>query len=50
MDVSLTWNLTRHLQLGVAGFNLLHDHHLEFAAPQATAVPRTGQAQLRWRF
>ncbi|HLY80242.1 MAG TPA: TonB-dependent receptor [Caulobacteraceae bacterium] len=50
MDVSLTWNLTRHLQLGVAGFNLLHDHHLEFAAPQATEVPRTGQAQLRWRF
>jgi iron complex outermembrane receptor protein len=50
MDVSLTWNLTRHLQLGLAGFNLLHDHHLEFAAPQATAVPRTGQAQLRWRF
>ena len=50
MDVSLTWKLTRHLQLGLAGFNLLHDHHLEFAAPQATAVPRTGQAQLRWRF
>jgi iron complex outermembrane receptor protein len=50
MDVSLTWNLTRHLQLGLAGFNLLHDHHLEFAAPQATAVSRTGQAQLRWRF
>jgi len=44
MDVSLTWNLTPRLQLGLAGFNLLHDHHLEFAAAQATPVPRTAQA------
>ena len=48
MDASLIWSLTRHLQLGLAGFNLLHAHHLEY--PGATAVPRTGQAQLRWRF
>ncbi|HEY1751394.1 MAG TPA: TonB-dependent receptor [Caulobacteraceae bacterium] len=46
--VSLTWNLTAHLQLAVAGFNLLHAHHLEFVG--GTEVPRTGEAQLRWRF
>ena len=43
-DASLTWNMTRHLQLGLAGFNLLHDQHLEFAPPQATSVPRSAQA------
>jgi iron complex outermembrane receptor protein len=49
-NVALTWNATRRLQVALAGFNLLHDHHLEFAAPSATEVPRTAQAELRLRF
>ncbi len=49
-DVALTWNVTRHVQLQLAGFNLLQAQHLEFAAPQATEVPRVGQAGLKWRF
>ena len=49
-DVALTWAVTRHLELALAGFNLLHAQHLEFAAPQATEVPRVGQAELKWRF
>jgi iron complex outermembrane receptor protein len=49
-NVALTWNLTRRLQIALAGFNLLQDHHLEFAAPEATEVPRTAEAELRLRF
>jgi iron complex outermembrane receptor protein len=49
MNLNLAWNLTPHLQLDIAGFNLLHDHHLEFMSP-ATEVPRSGQAELRLRF
>jgi hypothetical protein len=29
---------------------MLHAEHLEFAPPQASEVPRVGQALLRWRF
>jgi iron complex outermembrane receptor protein len=51
MDASLMWALSRRLQLGVAGFNLLHARHLEFpASGGATEVPRTGQVELRARF
>jgi iron complex outermembrane receptor protein len=50
MDASLFWRLTPRLQLGLAGFNLLHDHHIEFAGAAATEVPRTGQIELRARF
>ena len=49
-DVALTWAVTRHIELALAGFNLLHANHLEFAAPLATEVPRVGQAELKWRF
>jgi iron complex outermembrane receptor protein len=49
-DVALTWSVTRHVEVQLAGFNLLHAQHLEFAPPQATEVPRIGQALLRWRF
>jgi hypothetical protein len=36
--------------LGVAGFNLLHKFHTEFTPPQALAIPRSGQIELRARF
>jgi iron complex outermembrane receptor protein len=47
-NVALTWNLTRRLQVALAGFNLVHDHHLEFAG--AAEVPRTAEVELRARF
>jgi iron complex outermembrane receptor protein len=47
-DVSLTWNLSRHLQLALSGFNLLHSEHVEFVG--GTEAPRTGAAEIRWRF
>jgi iron complex outermembrane recepter protein len=48
LNLSLTWNATRHVQLVLAGFNLLQARHLEFVG--GTEVPRTGAAELRWRF
>jgi len=43
------WAMSRHLELGVSGANLLHDRHLEFPAPDATAVPRSFFIDLKWR-
>ena len=43
------WNVSDHLQLSLSGFNLLHERHMEFPAPQANAVPRTYFVELRWR-
>ncbi len=44
------WNVNDRVQLGLAGSNLLHDHHQEFPGPQANAVPRRVFADLRLRF
>ena len=44
-DIALTWAVTRHVELQLAGFNLLHAQHLEFAPPEATEVP--GSARRR---
>jgi len=49
LNMRLGWNVTPRLQISVAGSNLLHDHHLEFPAPGATAVPRSAFIELRWR-
>jgi iron complex outermembrane receptor protein len=44
------WNLTERMQLSLSGFNLLHERHQEFPAPEANAVPRSFTADLSWRF
>ncbi len=49
LNSRLAWNVTPDLQLAIIGRNLLHDHHQEFMAPQANAVPRSVLAELRWR-
>ena len=43
------WTLTPRLELAVAAFNLLHDHHQEFPGP-AGQVPRSVFAELKARF
>ncbi len=48
MNARLTWTVTDHLQLSIAGANLLHERHMEF--PSSEAVPRRVFAELRWRF
>ena len=50
LNSRLAWDISRELQVAIIGRNLLHDHHQEFTAPQANAVPRSLFAELRWRF
>lgn len=50
LNSRIAWNITQELQVAIIGYNLLHDHHQEFMAPQANAVPRSLFAELRWRF
>jgi iron complex outermembrane receptor protein len=51
LDTRLGWNVTRSLQLSLAGFNLLHARHEEFLEGGVTTeVPRSILAQARIRF
>lgn len=49
MGSRIAWNVSDRLQLAASGFNLLHDHHQELAAPQADAVPRSFYLEVQWR-
>jgi len=51
LDVNLSWAITSKLQLSLAGYNLLHPQHLEFAEPGvSTEIPRMVLAQMRVHF
>ena len=54
MDVRLGWHVNKNLEVALVGQNLLSARHAEFAptfiATQVTEVPRSGYAQLTWRF
>jgi iron complex outermembrane receptor protein len=50
LNTRVGWNLTDRMQLSLSGFNLLHERHQEFPAPEANAVPRSFTADLSWRF
>jgi iron complex outermembrane receptor protein len=50
LNTRVGWNINQHVQLSLSGFNLLRAHHLEFPASEASAVPRTFLADLRFRF
>lgn len=50
LNSRIAWDIGKALQVAIVGRNLLHDHHQEFMAPQANAVPRSVFAELRWRF
>jgi len=45
-DARISWRMTDRLSVSVAGSNLLHDRHVEYAG--ANAVPRSIFAELRW--
>ena len=49
LKTRLGWNVSKRLQLSLSGFNLLHDRHQEFPAPQANAVPRSFFVEAKWR-
>jgi iron complex outermembrane receptor protein len=51
LDTRIGWDITKTLQVSLAGFNLLHARHEEFIeGGVATEVPRSVYAQLRIRF
>ena len=52
MDVRLGWSATRHVELSVAGQNLLHNHHVEFGIPGPTRIEilRAVYGKVSWRF
>jgi len=50
LNTRVAWRVTDRIELAVSGFNLLHDRHQEFPAPNATAVPRSVFVGLRWGF
>ena len=47
LDSRLAWRLDGRIDLAVAGSNLIHKRHVEYAG--ADAVPRSVFVQLRWR-
>jgi iron complex outermembrane receptor protein len=50
-DARLGWQVVKDLELAIAGFNLLHDHHAEFGATVgASQVPRSVVVSARWSF
>jgi iron complex outermembrane receptor protein len=50
MDARFGWRASKALELSLSGSNLLHAHHLEYAAPDGEEVPRTVYAEARWTF
>jgi iron complex outermembrane recepter protein len=50
LNTRIGWNINQHVELSLSGFNLLHAHHLEFPASEASAVPQTFLADLWFRF
>ncbi|HEY2898536.1 MAG TPA: TonB-dependent receptor [Gemmatimonadaceae bacterium] len=52
MDVRLGWHASEQLGFSIAGRNLLHAHHVEFGAPDATReeICRSVYAKVTWRF
>ncbi len=50
LSARLSWQVSNTLELAVSGFNLLHDRHTEYPAPQGLDIERSGFAELKLRF
>jgi iron complex outermembrane receptor protein len=50
MDTRFGWRASTALEISLTGNNLLHAHHLEYAAPDGEEVARTVYAEVRWTF
>jgi iron complex outermembrane receptor protein len=44
------WRANRNLELSLAGFNLLHRGHQEFASPDGDLIDRSVMATVQWQF
>ena len=49
LNARLGWAISDSVELSLSGFNLLHGHHLEFAAP-SDEVKRSLFIDTRWKF
>jgi len=49
LNTRLAWRVTDHIELSIAGRNLIHDQHQELPPP-ASAIPRSFLAGLQWRY
>ena len=52
LDTRLAWHAGEHLELSLAGQNLLHNHHPEYGFPGPTqvAIERSVYGKLAWRY
>lgn len=48
-DVRVARTFGAHWEISVAGNNLIHDEHAEFAAPSGERIYRSVAAEIRWR-
>jgi iron complex outermembrane receptor protein len=48
LNARLGWMITEKIELSLSGFNLLHDHHLEFAP--GDEIKRSFFVDTRWKF
>jgi iron complex outermembrane receptor protein len=52
LDIRLAWQITKKLELSIAGQNLLHDHHPEygFPSPAREEIGRSIYGKVAWRW
>jgi len=51
LDVRLGWRLNDNTRISLDGQNLLHNHHVEFGAPdQSSAIRRSVYGKVAWEF
>jgi iron complex outermembrane receptor protein len=50
LNSRLAWRIKQSLELSVAGWNLLHSKHREYAGDEANLVPRSVFMNLQWTF
>ena len=49
LNVRVGWRASAHFDVSLNGWNLLHDHHMEFAAPTGESIGRMAALEARWR-
>jgi hypothetical protein len=50
LNARIGWRASERLDVSIAGFNLLHSHHTEFAAPTGAQITRSVIAEARLNF
>ena len=49
LNARIGWRVSAHCDVSLNGWNLLHDHHMEFAAPTGESIGRRALLEARWR-